>query len=166
MITSLLTNEYTDFDGSYYHLTHARCEPKPVQKRIPIVIGGRGPNRTLPAVARWADMWDLAGPDSPEAWKALSDVLDQRCAAIGRDADGDPPIGAPDVAGGCRSIGDGRHCGRLRSGRRRSGDLLDASALQGGALEPLVKAIAELAADERDYPSTSMLTTSPSILVA
>jgi alkanesulfonate monooxygenase SsuD/methylene tetrahydromethanopterin reductase-like flavin-dependent oxidoreductase (luciferase family) len=66
-------------------LTHARCEPKPVQSRIPIVIGGRGPNRTLPAAARWADMWDVAGPDSPEGWKATSDILDQRCAAIGRD---------------------------------------------------------------------------------
>ena len=85
VITSLLTNEYTDFNGRYYQLTQARCEPKPVQSRIPIVIGGRGPNRTLPAAARWADMWDIAGPDSPEAWKATSDILDQRCAAIGRD---------------------------------------------------------------------------------
>ena len=31
VITSLLTNEYTDFNGRYYQLTHARCEPKPVQ---------------------------------------------------------------------------------------------------------------------------------------
>ena len=85
VITSLLTKEYTDFNGRYYQLTQARCEPKPVQSRIPIVIGGRGPNRTLPAVARWADLWDLAGPDSAETWKASSDILDQRCAAIGRD---------------------------------------------------------------------------------
>ena len=85
VITSLLTKEYTDFSGQYYELTNARCEPKPVQARIPIVIGGRGPNRTLPAAARWADIWDLAGPDSPAAWKATSDILDQRCAAIGRD---------------------------------------------------------------------------------
>ena len=85
VIVSLLTNEYTDFDGRYYQLTNARCEPKPVQSRIPIVIGGRGPTRTLPAAARWADMWDLAGPDSPATWKATSDILDERCAAIGRD---------------------------------------------------------------------------------
>lgn len=85
VIVSLLTREYTDFNGHYYHLTNARCEPKPVQPNIPIVIGGRGPNRTLPAAARWADMWDLAGPDSPASWKAASDILDERCAAIGRD---------------------------------------------------------------------------------
>jgi alkanesulfonate monooxygenase SsuD/methylene tetrahydromethanopterin reductase-like flavin-dependent oxidoreductase (luciferase family) len=85
VITSLLTNEHTNFSGNYYQLTNARCEPKPVQSRIPIVIGGRGPNRTLPAAARWADMWDIAGPESPATWKATSDILDQRCAAIGRD---------------------------------------------------------------------------------
>ncbi|MEO7371697.1 MAG: TIGR03560 family F420-dependent LLM class oxidoreductase [Ilumatobacteraceae bacterium] len=88
VITSLLTNEYTDFDGRYYQLTHARCEPKPVQARIPIVIGGRGPNRTLPAAARWADMWDFAGPDSPATWKATSEILDRRCESIGRDPTG------------------------------------------------------------------------------
>ena len=85
VITSLLTNEYTDFNGRYYQLTNARCEPKPVQPRIPIVIGGGGPKRTLPAAARWADMWDLVGSESPAKWKATSDILDGHCAAIGRD---------------------------------------------------------------------------------
>jgi F420-dependent oxidoreductase-like protein len=85
VITSLLTNEFTDFDGHYYHLANARCEPKPVQARIPIVIGGTGPNRTLPAAAKWADMWDMAGPDSPQKWQSVSAILDQRCAAIGRN---------------------------------------------------------------------------------
>ncbi len=85
VITSLLTKEYTDFDGHYYQLTNARCEPKPVQAHIPIVIGGRGPKRTLPAAARWADMWDLAAPETPQKWKASSDILDGHCTAIGRD---------------------------------------------------------------------------------
>ena len=85
VITSLLTKEFTDFDGRYFQLTNARCEPKPVQARIPIVIGGRGPKRTLPAAARWADMWDLVVPETPELWKSTSDILDRHCAAIGRD---------------------------------------------------------------------------------
>jgi F420-dependent oxidoreductase-like protein len=85
VIASLLTSEYTDFSGRYFQLSNARCEPKPVQAHIPIVIGGRGPKRTLRAAARWADMWDLAGPDSPAYWKATSDLLDQRCTDIGRN---------------------------------------------------------------------------------
>ena len=85
VISSLLTNEYTDFHGSYYDITSARCEPKPVQARIPIVVGGRGPNRTLRSAARWADMWDIARPDGPAEWKSLSSLLDQRCAEIDRD---------------------------------------------------------------------------------
>jgi F420-dependent oxidoreductase-like protein len=85
VIASLLTSEYTDFSGRYFQLSNARCEPKPVQAHIPIVIGGRGPKRTLRAAARWADLWDMAGPDSPVQWQATSDVLDQRCADIGRD---------------------------------------------------------------------------------
>jgi F420-dependent oxidoreductase-like protein len=85
VISSLLTNAVTNFDGRYYHLTEARCEPKPVQARIPIAIGGKGPQRTLRAAARWADMWDMASPDSPTAWKATSAILDERCLEIGRD---------------------------------------------------------------------------------
>jgi alkanesulfonate monooxygenase SsuD/methylene tetrahydromethanopterin reductase-like flavin-dependent oxidoreductase (luciferase family) len=87
VINSLLRNEVTNFSGHYYQLTQARCEPKPVQQHIPIVIGGRGPNRTLRAAARWADLWDLAGPESPAAWKSASDVLDQRCSEVGRNPD-------------------------------------------------------------------------------
>ena len=39
----------------------------------------------MPAAARWADMWDSTGPESPAAWKATSNILDQRCGEIGRD---------------------------------------------------------------------------------
>jgi hypothetical protein len=43
VITGLLTNETTDFDGTHYRLQAARCEPKPVQRpHPPICIGGTG----------------------------------------------------------------------------------------------------------------------------
>jgi F420-dependent oxidoreductase-like protein len=83
VICSLLSNEVTNFSGRYYVLTDARCNPKPVQSRLPIAIGGKGPKRTLPTVARWADHWDTTATDVVQ-WKALSDVLDGECAAIGR----------------------------------------------------------------------------------
>jgi F420-dependent oxidoreductase-like protein len=84
VITSLLANELTNFHGHYYDLTDARCNPKPRQK-IPIVIGGKGPNRTLRSVAKWADHWDMTGPEDTAHWKSLSNTLDARCEEVGRD---------------------------------------------------------------------------------
>jgi alkanesulfonate monooxygenase SsuD/methylene tetrahydromethanopterin reductase-like flavin-dependent oxidoreductase (luciferase family) len=66
-------------------LTDARCEPKPVQRpHPPIVIGGRGPKRTLGAVARWGQGWNVI-LDDPQQWLALKQTLTGHCAAIGRD---------------------------------------------------------------------------------
>ncbi|HET9609408.1 MAG TPA: TIGR03560 family F420-dependent LLM class oxidoreductase [Acidimicrobiales bacterium] len=85
VIASLLTRERTTFAGRWYRLADARCEPKPVQSRLPIAIGGRGPRRTLRAVARWADQWDMVRADDPAAWARLDAVLVEHCEAIGRD---------------------------------------------------------------------------------
>jgi F420-dependent oxidoreductase-like protein len=85
VIVSLLANERTTFRGRYYTLSDARCEPKPLQRPLPIVIGGKGPKRTLRTVARFAHPWDMTMPQTPENWKRLSDVLDEHCRAVGRD---------------------------------------------------------------------------------
>jgi F420-dependent oxidoreductase-like protein len=85
VIVSLLTQEKTSFTGEYFHTNEAWCEPKPLQERIPIVIGGKGPKRTLRAVARFADAWDMPLPDSPRDWEALDAVLRAHCDAVGRD---------------------------------------------------------------------------------
>jgi F420-dependent oxidoreductase-like protein len=87
VIHSLLTEEWTDFDGDFYHLRQARNEPKPIQDpRPPIVIGGRGEKRTLRLVARFASMWDaLFAEDEPEEWQRLRDVLHAHCEDVGRD---------------------------------------------------------------------------------
>jgi F420-dependent oxidoreductase-like protein len=86
VISSLLTNEWTNFEGKYFQLKDARCEPKGVQSpRPPIVIGGKGPKRTLPQVARHADQWDALMQESPATWQALNEVLLGHCETIGRD---------------------------------------------------------------------------------
>jgi F420-dependent oxidoreductase-like protein len=85
VVKALLTNEVTDFEGTYFTLRQARCEPKPVQRpHPPIVIGGTGPKRTLRAVARHADHWNHPGA-TPEDWARTRDLLHQRCADVGRD---------------------------------------------------------------------------------
>jgi F420-dependent oxidoreductase-like protein len=86
VITGLLTNETTDFDGAHYQLRDARCEPKPVQRpHPPITIGGGGEKRTLRTAARYAQHWNLAG-GTPEVFAHKLEVLHAHCADIGRDA--------------------------------------------------------------------------------
>jgi alkanesulfonate monooxygenase SsuD/methylene tetrahydromethanopterin reductase-like flavin-dependent oxidoreductase (luciferase family) len=73
-----------DFHGSYYDLTGAFCNPKPVQRPgPPIVIGGMA-SATLRVVAEHADVWNFPGGDV-EAGVRRSAVLDRFCAEIGRD---------------------------------------------------------------------------------
>ena len=52
-IDLLLTKPVTDFDGEYYQLSQAHCEPKALQQpRPPFVIGGKGERRLLRSTAR------------------------------------------------------------------------------------------------------------------
>ena len=85
VIVSLLANPSTTFTGRFYELTDAWCEPKPVQQRIPMVIGGKGRLRTLRTVARFADQWDMTFPDQPSDWEELDQVLRAHCDTVGRD---------------------------------------------------------------------------------
>lgn len=85
VIVDLLTQNTTSFDGKYFRLADAYCEPKPVQKpHPPIVIGGTGERRTLATVARHAQMWD-ALRIAPEDWLRKRDVLAAHCEDAGRD---------------------------------------------------------------------------------
>jgi alkanesulfonate monooxygenase SsuD/methylene tetrahydromethanopterin reductase-like flavin-dependent oxidoreductase (luciferase family) len=60
-----------------------RQEPLPVQKKLPIMIGGSGEKKTLRTVAKYADMWNAMGKTERLAHKV--DVLREHCAAVGRD---------------------------------------------------------------------------------
>ena len=81
----LWTQHLTDFDGRYYQLKQARCEPKPIQKpHPPFVIGGGGEQLTLRIVARYADVWNFTGADV-ESFRHKVHVLHEHCAAVGRD---------------------------------------------------------------------------------
>jgi F420-dependent oxidoreductase-like protein len=85
VIRSLLDNRVTNFSGDWFTVTDAWCEPKPVQARLPIVIGGRGRARTLRTAARFADQWDMTFPAAPSDWVELDGVLRAHCDAVGRD---------------------------------------------------------------------------------
>ena len=85
VILSLLENKVTNHKGRFFELTDAWCEPKPVQKKIPIVIGGKGKLRTLRTVAKFADQWDMTFPDTPADWLELDEILRGHCDKVGRD---------------------------------------------------------------------------------
>ncbi len=81
----LWTETTPNFNGKYYQLKDAYCEPKPVQKPYPpITIGGSGEQLTLRMVAKYADIWNFVG-GPPEVFKHKNEVLDGHCAKVGRD---------------------------------------------------------------------------------
>lgn len=86
VIKLLWSEKQSNFDGRYYKLKDAYCEPKPLQKpRPPIVIGGAGEKLLLRVVAKHADVWNTFGP--PEVFRHKISVLRGHCRAVGRDPD-------------------------------------------------------------------------------
>jgi F420-dependent oxidoreductase-like protein len=82
IVERLLAGERVTHHGRFYQIVDALCEPRPVQKRLPILIGGAGREKTLRTVARHADMWNAYA--APERVKESLAILRDRCADIGR----------------------------------------------------------------------------------
>jgi F420-dependent oxidoreductase-like protein len=85
LIRRLLDGERVTHEGRFYTMHDALCAPLPVQARLPILIGGSGPTKTLRTTARYADLWNGYGP--PERIAATSEVLRERCSEVGRPFD-------------------------------------------------------------------------------
>ena len=87
IIDGLLTKDAFSFDGKYYRLSDATLAMKGVQQpRPPLVVGGFGPKRTLPLVARCADHWNYREPGAPpQALRDRHELVRELCAEIGRD---------------------------------------------------------------------------------
>jgi F420-dependent oxidoreductase-like protein len=83
VIKGLFTNEYSDFEGEFYQLKRAPLEPKPVQEKLPLMIGGGGEKVTLKIAAKYADEWNVWG-DVDTLVKKMK-VLDQHCETVGRN---------------------------------------------------------------------------------
>ena len=84
IIRALFQEAEVNFKGRYYQVSRAVCSPKPVQKRLPIWVGGRGPERTPQTAARFADGFNIPYIAADEYRKRL-DVVDRTCDEIGRD---------------------------------------------------------------------------------
>lgn len=87
IITRLYTGEKVSYDGKVVSLKDAQLRPLPVQQpRPPIWIGGSGPKRTIPLVARYADVWHTWG--TPNSLRPLSQRIDELAEQAGRDPSG------------------------------------------------------------------------------
>ncbi|MEE2891695.1 MAG: LLM class flavin-dependent oxidoreductase [Pseudomonadota bacterium] len=84
IISGLLREARTTFIGEHFRVEDASCLPRPIQKRLPIWIGGVGEQRTLRLAARFADGWNAAYV-SPEEFARLGCVLDRWCETEQRD---------------------------------------------------------------------------------
>ena len=83
LLRRLLDGERVDHDGPAYTMRDAVCEPRPIQARLPILIGGSGPRKTLRTVALRADAWNTSGFEDEARGKV--EILQEHCDAVGRD---------------------------------------------------------------------------------
>jgi probable F420-dependent oxidoreductase len=121
IVRGLLSQDRTTFHGKVYDITDAPCDPKPVQERLPILVGTKSP-RMLRITARYADEWNTWG--TPETAPSFRDALLAACEQVGRDPDtmhcsvnahialdADAVPGRPTLAGSAAQIAD--QVGRL-----------------------------------------------------
>ena len=84
VVRRLLQEPRVTFSGRHFQVDDATCEPKPLQDRLPLWIGGLGERRTLEVAARRADGWNAAYVSAAE-FRRLNSVLDGWCETEGRD---------------------------------------------------------------------------------
>ena len=86
VIRLLWSGERVSFEGEYYRLTDALCDPAPLQKPSPpILIGGHGERHLLRVAAAHADITNMRADMSVEEHEAKRRVLDAHCDAVGRE---------------------------------------------------------------------------------
>jgi alkanesulfonate monooxygenase SsuD/methylene tetrahydromethanopterin reductase-like flavin-dependent oxidoreductase (luciferase family) len=73
----------TSRPGGHYKFVDLRHQPPPIQRHLPIMIGGSGEKKTLRTVAKYADMWNAMGDIEKLTHKV--EVLKQHCEDVGRD---------------------------------------------------------------------------------
>ena len=83
VLLSLLREERTSFKGAHYRVADAPNQPRPVQDRVPLLIGGRGERRTMRIAAALADEWNTW--TTPDVLAHKVGVLHRHCEDLGRD---------------------------------------------------------------------------------
>lgn len=77
------TEEKATYEGRFYSVNEAICEPKP-EKKPEILIGGGGEKVTMAIAARHADTWNNMAVFQAQLAQKV-EALDKRCEEAGRD---------------------------------------------------------------------------------
>ncbi|MGH9017119.1 MAG: LLM class flavin-dependent oxidoreductase [Acidimicrobiales bacterium] len=113
IVTRLSGGEVVSYDGRVVSLEQAQMRPLPAQRpHPPIWIGGTGPRRTLPLVARYADVWHAFG--SPSSLREAGERIDRLATEAGRDPAAILRAGSlslDDLATAAKHAGKWRHAG-------------------------------------------------------
>jgi F420-dependent oxidoreductase-like protein len=83
IVRAVLDGKEVTLHGRYYRTEALVGLPRPIQRRLPILIGGGGEKKTLRTVAKYADMWNVFG--DPDTLRHKDAVLRAHCADVGRD---------------------------------------------------------------------------------
>jgi alkanesulfonate monooxygenase SsuD/methylene tetrahydromethanopterin reductase-like flavin-dependent oxidoreductase (luciferase family) len=70
-------------EGRFYSMRDALVAPRPIQAKLPILIGGSGPQKTLRTTAKYGDAWNTSG--SLDVVRERLRILRGHCDAVGRD---------------------------------------------------------------------------------
>lgn len=81
---SMFSNEHTTIHGRLYDVTNVLNSPQPVQKPIPIMVGGAGEKVTLKIAARHANISHINAANV-DAFEHKLSILKQHCKTVGRD---------------------------------------------------------------------------------
>ena len=82
----LWSGSRVSFEGQYYRLADAVCQPTPLQRPgPPVLIGGHGEDHLLRTAAAHADICNMRFDMSLEGHRRKREVLDAHCGNVGRD---------------------------------------------------------------------------------
>ncbi len=127
-----------EFEGVYYQLHEAVLLPRPARPGgPPILIGGNGPKRTLPLVARYADEWNAVYV-SPARFAELNGILDGLLAAAGRE----PASVRRSLMAGCIFGRDAAEVERKLAGRNRTAAEMRERGVAAGTGEEIAEHLA------------------------
>ena len=85
IIKAMWKSKKATFEGKYYTIKEAICNPKPIQNPRPVImVGGEGEKYLLKTVAKHADRYNLFF-GSPDKMKRKISILKDYCNSIGRD---------------------------------------------------------------------------------